>query len=141
VFTETTHFGQLVQTFLKPAKGILNLMAFAVPLSIKTKLFLPIASVRYDRFGSLLFELLPQFCAVVALVGEQKLSRFSCFDQFRADRTIMRLAAGQHKSQKTALGIGHRVDFCVAPATPRHASGRPPGVPSRLAHRRLNDVL
>jgi hypothetical protein len=44
---------------LEPAKAIFNLVPFAIFLSIKTKFFLPIASVRYDRFGSLILQFLP----------------------------------------------------------------------------------
>ena len=102
---------------LQPAKGIFDLVPFAILLFAESKSLLPIASVRYNSFGSLILQLLPQLGAIVALVRQQKFSRLSFFDQLRTDRTVMRLAARQHKSQKAALGIGDRVTSrsCLAP--------------------------
>ncbi len=70
-------------------------------LAIKPKPLLPVASVRYDRFGA-------------AFIGEHMVSRFAGFNQFRADRTVMCLSTCQHKTQKTALGIANRMEITLA---------------------------
>src|ERR1700710_583349 len=102
---------------LQPAKGIFDLVPFAVLLPVKAKLLLPVPSVRNDGFGSLILQPPPQFSAVVTLVGEQNFRGFRFLDQFRPDRTVMRLATRQHESQKSTLGIRDRVDFGISAAT------------------------
>jgi hypothetical protein len=59
---------------------------------------------------------LAQPCAVVCLVDEQLLGRFSSTDQACGRRAVVRLAAGQQDGKEAAFAICDCVDFRVAPA-------------------------
>ena len=102
---------------LQPAPHILNRVPVAIMLFVETILPFPITPVRNDRFCPLSLWLLPQFGAVISLVSKEDFGWFRFFNQFHADRTVMRLSACQHKTQKTPLGIGDPVNFGIASAT------------------------
>ncbi len=91
-------------------------MPFAITLFAEFELALPIALVRNDRLRAALLQRCSQLSAVLGLIAKQRRARFGLQDQFGASGAVMRLSAGQHYLQKTALSIADCVDFRVSSA-------------------------
>jgi len=78
---------------------------------------LSIALVGDDGLRASLFQRLPQFGAIIGLVGDEFLGFPGLFDQWFGNRAVMRFTAGQGEGKKTSLSICNCMDFRVAAAS------------------------
>ena len=70
-----------------------------------------------DRFGSVAFEFLAQFVAVISHVAEQMLWRVYPADQTLGERKVVRLTPSQHNCDQASFSICKCVNLRVAPST------------------------
>lgn len=92
-------------------------MPLLVGSLVEAKWLDAVGPVGHDGPGATIIEPLPQVCAVVGGIPEQRGGRLGAPDEALSRWAIMGLAAGQEDGKKTASSICQCVDLRIAPAS------------------------
>jgi hypothetical protein len=107
---------------LKSAEHALDGVAVAVEERREAVLPFAVGFGRDVRRRAPLLDLAADGVGVVAFVGVQDVAIWELFKQQGARCAVGDLAAGEHEGERSAVGVGQRVDFRRAPAA-RAADG------------------